>query len=67
MSKNTPLQFEYLQTRLDKDQLLLDNIKARLPELERWIVPFQIMDEMESIAFIITHSKFINCRIAHCE
>ena len=39
------LQSEYLKTRLLKDQLLLDAIKANLPELERLLVPFQALYE----------------------
>jgi len=39
------LQSEYLKTRLLKDQLLLDAIKANLPELERLLVPFQSLYE----------------------
>ena len=38
-------QTEYLTTRLQKDQLLLDTIKARLPELERLLAPFPTMYE----------------------
>lgn len=40
-----PPQTEYLSTRLQKDQLLLDTIKGKLPELERLLVPFQAMYE----------------------
>ncbi|MGI9068397.1 MAG: hypothetical protein ACR2HX_18580 [Pyrinomonadaceae bacterium] len=38
-------QSEYLKTRLHKDQLLLDAIKANLPELERLLVSFQSLYE----------------------
>ena len=36
---------EYLNTRLQNDQLLLDTIKARLPELEHWAGLFQSLYE----------------------
>lgn len=38
-------QSEYLKTRLEKDQRLLDTIKVRLAELERLLIPFQAMYE----------------------
>jgi hypothetical protein len=38
-------QSEYLKTRLHTDQLLLDAIKANLPELERLLVSFQSLYE----------------------
>lgn len=41
---NQPLT-EYLQTRLQKDQMLLGTIKVALPELERLLVAFEAMYE----------------------
>jgi len=38
-------QKEYFKTRLHKDQLLLDTIKANLPELERLLLTFQFTYE----------------------
>lgn len=38
-------QTEYLNSRLQNDQMLLHTIKARLPELEHLLVPFQALYE----------------------
>ena len=52
---------EYLKTRLQKDQLLLDTIKSRLPELECLRVPFQVMYEDGIYRFY--HHSFKVCQL----
>jgi O-methyltransferase involved in polyketide biosynthesis len=60
---NQPLT-EYLQTRLQKDQRLLDTIKAKLPDLERLLVPFQVTYEEGIYRFY--HHSFKVYQLQHC-